>query len=284
MSVERLLTHDGLSLAVEHHRVPNARARLVLVHGYAEHRGRYARLVDELGAHGIECHLFDLRGHGESEGPRGHVDQFEDYLNDLQRVVDALPARTDDVPFLLLAHSLGSLIALCYLRATPATFDACAVSSPFLGPAFAVPAAKLLLARAASVATPSLHLESGLRPEWVSRDPDVVAAYSADPHVFSTTTPRWFVEVAAAQRELLAHADGITTPALFLLAGSDRIADHHLAQQLFERLGTPASQKELRLYPALYHEVFNELPAARAEVIRDLLSWLDRRLAPRSAG
>jgi lysophospholipase len=281
MAVERIRTRDGLSLVVEHHEVAEARARVVLVHGYAEHRGRYAALVRELGAKGMECHVADLRGHGESEGPRGHVNRFGDYLEDLERVVDTVRARGGTAPLLVLAHSLGALIALCYVRAHPGVFEAIAVSSPFLGPAFEVPAARVLLARAGSVTTPSLHLESGLRAEWVSRDPEVVAAYRDDPFVFSTTTPRWFVETAAAQRELLAHAHEIATPALFLVAGSDRIADHRLAEQLFARLGTPEPQKQLRLYPGLYHEVFNELPAARAEVIRDLLAWLQGWLEAR---
>ena len=263
-----------MQLAIEHRDVPSARARLVLVHGYAEHRGRYRALVDELTANGIACHLFDLRGHGESDGPRGHVDRFEDYLDDLQRVIDTLPA--SNAPLFLLAHSLGALIALCYIRKHPHPFRGIAVSSPFLGPAFAVPAARQMLARAASVTTPALKFESGLLPEWVSRDPEIVAAYAADPHVFSTTTPRWFIEVSAAQRDLLEHASEITTPALFLVAGSDRIADHQIAKEFFSRIGTPDSQKELHVYPDLYHEVFNELAEARAEVISDLVAWIRR--------
>ncbi len=282
MSVERISTRDGLSLVIEHHDVASARARLVLVHGYAEHRGRYRALVEQLTASGIACHLFDLRGHGESEGPRGHVDRFEDYLDDLQRVIDTVP--TSNTSLILLAHSLGSLIALCYVRKHPNAFDGIAVSSPYLGPAFAVPTARQMLARAASVTTPTLRFDSGLSPEWVSRDPEIVAAYSADPHIFTTTTPRWFVEVSAAQRDLLEHANEITTPALFLVAGSDRIADHRIAHELFERIGTPESQKELRTYPDLYHEVFNEIPEARAEVISHLLSWIDSRLTAPSAG
>jgi alpha-beta hydrolase superfamily lysophospholipase len=284
MAVERTQTHDGLSLVVEHCEVAGARARLVLVHGYAEHRGRYRQLVEQLEARGIECHLFDLRGHGQSDGPRGHVSRFADYLDDLERVVATVQRDGGKTPLLLLGHSLGSLIALCFVRAHPGTFEAMAVSSPFLGPAFPVPAARVMLARAASLTTPAINFESGLLPEWVSRDPEIVAAYAADPYVFSTTTPRWYTEVTAAQRELIAHADEITTPALLLVAGSDRIADHRLSVALFERLGTPAPRKRLRTYPELYHEVFNELPAARAEVTQDLFSWLEERLAPAPAG
>jgi acylglycerol lipase len=282
MSVERIRTRDGLSLVVEHHDVPDARARVVVVHGYAEHRGRYLHVVEMLEAAGFACHLFDLRGHGESEGSRGHVARFEDYLDDLDRVVETVRLRGGTTPLFLLAHSLGSLIALSYVRAHPGIFDAIAVSSPFLGPAFEVPAVRAMLARAISVIIPALHLESGLRPEWVSRDAEVVAAYRNDPFVFSTTTPRWYVEVTAAQRELLSHGEEITTPALFLVAGSDRIADARLAEQLFARLGTPAAEKQLRVYRDSYHELFNELPAPRA--MRDLLAWMNQRLSAPSAG
>jgi alpha-beta hydrolase superfamily lysophospholipase len=282
MAVERVQTHDGLSLVVEHCEVAGARARVVLVHGYAEHRGRYRQLVEQLGMRGIECHLFDLRGHGESDGPRGHVPRFEDYLDDLRRVAATVPLSGAKTPLFLFGHSLGALIALCFVRAHPNTFKAMAVSSPFLGPAFPVPAARLMLARVASLIAPAVNFESGLRPEWVSRDPEMVAAYAADPHVFRTTTPRWFTEVTAAQRELIAHASEITTPALFLVAGSDRIADHRLSLDLFEKLGTQEPLKRLRTYAESYHEIFNELPAARAEVTQDLFSWLEERTLARS--
>jgi alpha-beta hydrolase superfamily lysophospholipase len=277
MAVERIRTHDGLSLVVEHREVAGARARLVIVHGYAEHRGRYTKLADQLEARGIECHLFDLRGHGTSEGPRAHVPRFADYLDDLDRVVSSVRACGGTAPLLLLAHSLGGLIALAYVRQHPGAFDALAVSSPFLGPAFRVPRIRAMLARVLSRVTPRLLLPNGLNPRWVSRDEAVVAAYVADPLIFSTTTPRWFMEITAAQRALIAHSEEIKTPALFLLARSDRIADHKIALDVFARLGT--SDKQLRTYPELYHEVFNELSPAHEVVIGDLLAWIDSGLA-----
>ncbi len=63
---------DGIELATEHHLVPECRGRLVIVHGYAEHKGRYGELVGELVAAGYQCHLLDLRGHGRSGGPPGY--------------------------------------------------------------------------------------------------------------------------------------------------------------------------------------------------------------------
>ncbi len=264
-------------LAIEHHTLSAPRARLLLVHGYAEHRGRYAALVAELEEHGIECHLFDLRGHGQSDGVRAHVQRFGEYVDDVHRVAAKIPR---GLPLFLLGHSLGGLIALSYVRAHPETFDAIAVSSPYLGPAFPVPKPQALLASVATFVAPAMAFDSPLDAKWISRDAAVVAAYESDPQVLRVTTPRWYTEVTAAQAELLAHAHEIRTPALLLAGDSDRIADHTLALALFDRLGT--SDKQVRMHRGLYHEIFNELGAAREEVIRDLLAWLEPRL--RSAG
>lgn len=285
MSVERIRTRDGLGLAVEHHQVAGARAKLTIVHGYLEHRGRYAPLVERLSEHGIECHLFDLRGHGESEGNPAHVPRFADYVDDLDRFTAAVRLRGGSAPMFLLGHSLGGLIALMYVRMHPDSYKAIAVSSPFLGPAFQVPWLQEMLASVGSVVAPELNVPSTLDPKWISRDRDVVAEYVNDPRVLSKTTPRWFIEIKAAQRELVAHASEITTPALFLVAEDDRIADHRVALDVFDRLGTPAADKELHTQAASYHEVFNEISSTREQVIRHLLSWLDERVAlSRSAG
>lgn len=267
---ESIATHDGLTLVVERNPLPSPRARMVIVHGYAEHRGRYAALVEQLTQAGIECHRFDLRGHGESGGRSGHVPRFTDYLDDLQRVTATVP---HDLPRLLLGHSLGGLISLHYVKAHPDDFDAIAVSSPFLAPTFAVPKAQEVLASVASQIAPWIPIKTPLRPSMVSRDPEVVAAYRDDPAVFRTTTPRWYTEVKEAQRVIFEHAADIRLPALFLLAQADQIADHALAREVFHRLGS--QDKELEVFDGFYHEVFNEI--GREKVIARLLAWVGKR-------
>ena len=112
-----LTASDGIAIALEDHDLPEPRARIVIVHGYAEHRGRYAHLVSRLVAHGFECHLFDLRGHGHSGGVPAHVAHFEQYVDDLQRVVDRVRAGADSpAPLIILGHSLGGLISLQFAR------------------------------------------------------------------------------------------------------------------------------------------------------------------------
>jgi alpha-beta hydrolase superfamily lysophospholipase len=281
----KLQTPDGLVLVGEHHPRPDCRAVVVILHGYAEHAGRYAGLVSELGGAGYECHLLDLRGHGRSGGVRGYVHRFDEYLDDvdlfLERIGEIRSAdrRGPAVPRILLGHSLGGLISLGHVLRRPEAFDALAVSSPFLHPTMEVPALKAGVAAIASYVMPTHLIKSGLDSRWLSHDLAVVAAYDRDPMVFKTVSPRWFFEVQRVQREILERAGTIRLSALFLIGGADPIASPKRSHEVFERLGSP--DKRLEVYPGFFHEVFNEIERERA--VHDLLSWLDDR-APVTAG
>jgi alpha-beta hydrolase superfamily lysophospholipase len=279
-----LQTSDGLSLAGEHHLRPDCRAVVVIVHGYAEHTGRYAEVVSALGEAGYECHLLDLRGHGRSGGVHGYVGRFSEYLDDidlfLQRVEEVrtqVPGRT--VPRILLGHSLGGLISLSYVLRRPEAFAALAVSSPFLHPAMKVAALRVGLAAVVSRLAPTYLMKSKLESRWLSHDPAVVAAYDQDPLVFKTLSPHWFFQTRQAQEEVLKRAAEIRLPALFLLGDADRIADPARSRQVYERLGS--AEKQIVVYPGFFHEILNEVE--RMRVVHDLLTWLGRRTGPSPA-
>lgn len=280
VAFSRLRTADGLELASEHHIVPNSRGRVVIVHGYAEHKGRYRQLVEALVAAGYACHLLDLRGHGESGGKRGHVSRFEDYRTDIGRFLEEVQTLDAGLsPLLLLGHSLGGLIALDFVLHHPEAFDSLAVSSPFLAPALAIPFFKRTLLPLAANIVPKLAVPSGLDPNGLSHDAEVVGAYEADPKVFPTVTLGWWCEVREAQEEVFERAPGLVSPILVLLGGADPIADPNRARAFFERLGS--ASKRLVVYPGFFHEVLNEL--GRAQVVSDLLAWLGERTARHNA-
>jgi alpha-beta hydrolase superfamily lysophospholipase len=276
--VSTLRTADGLDLAGVHNQRPGCRARVVIVHGYAEHLGRYAAVTAALGDAGYECHLLDLRGHGRSGGVRGYVARFEDYLDDvelfLRRVEEMAPAPSA-VPRILLGHSLGGLVALSFVARRPQAFDALAVTSPFLHPAMEIPWFKASLAALASRLAPTLLTPSEIDSKGLSHDAAIVAAYDRDPLVFKTFNAHWFFEVQRAQEQIFERAAEIRLPALFLLGSADPIADPARGRALFERLGS--SDKHLEIYQGFLHEVLNE--TERERVVRDLIAWLDRRTA-----
>ncbi len=279
-----LRTADGLELAAEHHLRPACRGVVTVVHGYAEHAGRYGEVLAALDAAGYASHLLDLRGHGRSGGVRGHVLRFEDYLDDLdlfRQRIDVLetppqpPAPGLQPPRILFGHSLGGLIALRYVLHRPDAFDALAVSSPFLQPTMELPWVKVKLAAVAAQLSPTLLIKSDIDAAWLSHDPAVVAAYQDDPLVFKTLNPRWFFEVRRAQQEVRERAGEIRLPVLMLHGGADPIADPQATRRVFERLAS--ADKRLEVYPGLLHEILNEVE--RARVVADLVAWLDAHTA-----
>ncbi len=273
-----------------------SRGLVVIVHGYCEHRGRYRHVAEYLVGQGYAVLAGDLRGHGESGGERGFIRRFSEYVDDVKAFLteaqllfatagrgeadsEGVPPPTADVDAplrpVLLAHSLGGLVALEYLLAYPMSVRALALSSPFLGLKIAVPGWKRGLALAASMMRPTLRLPNGIDANDVSHDPDVRKSYVTDPLITHDATARWFTESQANQADVRMRAGRIRLPTLFLQAGDDRIVDAEAVQEVFARIGS--SDKMLNVYPGLFHEVFNELPADRQRVLSDLSNWLNER-------
>ena len=266
-------TPDGLALAAWHHLPSEPRARVVLLHGYAEHAGRYPLLIEALTTAHYEVHALDLRGHGHSEGVRGHVRRFEDYLDDLDLFLAELP--DGKLPRIVFGHSLGGLLALRYVLHRPQAFSALAVSSPFLYPTEEVPWVQEKVASATALLAPTLLTKSPVDALSLSRDPAIVQAYIEDPLVFKTINACWFFATRAAQEEVLERAGEIHLPVLFLVGEADPIARPERSRQVFKGLGS--ADKQLKTYDGFLHEVLNEIGKER--VIGDLVAWLDARTA-----
>jgi alpha-beta hydrolase superfamily lysophospholipase len=223
-----LSTHDGLKLHFEDHpAAADARGTVLLVHGLGEHISRYAHVVAHLNRWGWNACGYDHRGHGRSDGAPGRMNHDDDMLRDLATVVDAARQRHPG-PLVLLGHSMGGLIASRFvaegLSPTPATWhrqvDALVLSSPALA-ADTNAVQKLLLATLGSLA-PNLGVHNGLKPEWISRDPKVVTAYTGDPRVHDRISPRLARFILDGGELVRSRAAGWKTPTLLIYAGSDR--------------------------------------------------------------
>lgn len=269
---------DGATLVYDAYEPPAAsgsapRAAVLLMHGWSDHAGRYAWLGDRLREAGLATFALDARGHGRSGGRRAHLSRFSQLLGDLQAFRREV-RRRHDAPQVLLGHSFGGLVVLRYLETQPSVPPAAAVvSGPSLGLPYAVPAWKLLLARLLADLWPTARLPIDLDTEHLSRDPASNAAYVADPAVHGEMTPGAWREVQWAQRAVVADAGRIECPVQFLLAGEDRIVDAHLARAFADGLKSPT---DVRWYPEMYHEVFND--PQRERVARDTIAFVEGRV------
>ena len=249
------------------------RGVILIAHGYAEHLGRYRDFVEHLTARGLAAVALDHRGHGRSGGPRGHCSSFTQLTSDLFTLTTMAGEWWPHAPRVLFGHSMGGLLALLYLLRHPEAVCAAALSAPALRVPDATPrilqAIALLLGRVA----PRLAFKSRLDAPALARDPAVGAAYVADPLVHRRATAGFFRALRAAQVIVLAEADRIRTPLLLLQGDADRIVDPSGAADIAARL---RCAHEYVVLPGFYHELLNEPPGERAQVLELLDRWFER--------
>ncbi len=265
METSFIQSQDGTKLRIG--KSGDASRHVLLVHGLAEHMGRYAHVVEALNSAGWSVTAVELRGHGESDGKRGHVDRWEQYLDDVRAA-----AATIDGPVVLLGHSMGGLVALdLAISGLPNGINALVLSDPNVAVAIEAPAVKVMGAKLLSRLFPRLSLANELDASLICRHQPVVDKYLEDPLVYSTITPRWFTEMVKSQERVVANATRYDTPLLMLLGEGDAICDWKASAALARNWGGEAHTVT---YPELYHEIFNEIEGE--QVIKDMIAWLER--------
>ncbi len=274
-TLSALVTHDGQHLAVQDWWLPPgapARGVVLLVHGLGEYAGRYDLLANKLNAWGFAVRGYDQYGHGESAGLPGGLPTDNRLLEDLAEVLDDTRRRMAvDVPLIVLGHSLGGLVAARLVSLQMRPVQALVLSSPALD-------AGMNMLQKAMVAllpklTPDLRVGNGLNPDFLSHDPQVVAAYQADRLVHDRISARLARFIAQAGPATLAAAPGWTVPTLLLYAGDDHLVNPAGSRRFAEL--APANVVGSQCFEALYHEIFNEWDAA--PVFAALRRWLDQR-------
>jgi alpha-beta hydrolase superfamily lysophospholipase len=254
-----------------------ARAGLIIVHGIAEHGGRYRHAADALAANSIACFVYDQRGHGESLGPRAHVDDFTCFARDLQQVGQSIRRRFPTLPLFVWGHSMGSVVVLraaledlswaCGVITTGCAIDA----MPKLDGA----AGRIL--RLASALLPRLKISLRIDASALTQVEAEQRVHMRDPLIPRSASLRLLYGFALACKLGREQASTITLPWLAVHGEADKVCPPSGSTSLIAVLGS--SDKELVTYPALLHEVHNEDLPARAALFRLMTRWiLDRAL------
>jgi alpha-beta hydrolase superfamily lysophospholipase len=271
LDLDHFAAAGGLALRRRRWSGPDARRALAIVHGFAEHSGRYDHVARWFAGRGWRVHAYDQRGHGESEGPRNHTPSFARLQDDLERFLSLVRREEDGRPLVLLGHSMGGLEVVCLLgERRPALSAAVAV-----GPALSVAASRGRTAAigALSALVPTLRLPTGLDASGLSRDPAVVRAYESDPLISTRGSARLLAELLAAAERAIALAPRIEVPLLLLHGEADPICDVAGSRRFHAALAP--GRGELCTYPGLRHEVLNE--PEWPDVLADVEAWLARR-------
>jgi alpha-beta hydrolase superfamily lysophospholipase len=251
------------------------RAVVLLCSGVADHSGRYPHLVEALVAAGYAVHAYDHRGHGHSGGVRLHVERFEDFAADLKTFRDLTAGHYPGQPLYLFAHSMGSAVALLYLLDHGQDVAGAILSGVALYAGEGFPAPVLAINRFLSRLLPRLRLTS-LPTAGISRDEAWVEATRRDPLVYhGPGTTRLGAEILDTLPILRARLGELRLPLLILQGEKDILVNPRGAQLLAAQAAS--ADKTVKTYRDAYHEVFNDLPAARTAYCADVVAWLDRQ-------
>lgn len=250
------------------------RAVLLLVHGLAEHCGRYDEFAGFLASAGIATYALDLPGHGKSGGKRGHIAKFGEYTGALGQLLALARQAHPDLPMVLLGHSMGGLIAADFLLRHQSEFVAAVLTGPAIRPPRQPSRLTLLVNKLLAGIVPTLGVLR-LDATRVSRDPQVVENYDNDPLVFrGRVSARLVTELFAATNRVVANAAMIRLPLLIMHGSVDRLTGIEGSKLLHQAISS--ADRKIVIYDGLYHEILNE--PERKLVMTDILQWLDPRI------
>ncbi len=249
-------------------------AVLAVVHGFGEHSGRYGNVVGRFVPKGYAVYAFDLRGHGHSPGPRGYVNAWAEFREDVKRFLELVHEQEAGREVFLLGHSMGGLIVLEYVLHHPEGLAGVVASGPLLARAGVSPFL-MALSKVLSGILPRLTLDTGLDATTISRDPAVVEAYVNDPLVHSLGTPRLSTELTRAIEWTQAHAAEMALPCLIVHGSADRLVPPEGGRVFYENVAL--NDKERQVYEGYYHEVFNDI--GKEQVLAAVEAWIERHLS-----
>lgn len=254
--------------------LPNvARGMVVVVHGFGEHSGRYTKhIVPMLLDLGLAVVQYDNIGHGKSGGKRGHCPSYAALLDILNQVVQKAQEHYPNLPLFLYGHSMGGNLVLNYALRFTTSIQGIVASSPYLRLAFRPPFWKMALGKMMLNVFPSITMPSGLDPNGISRIPEEVAEYSADPLVHDKVSPMYSFSVMDAGEWAIAHADQLKADALLLHGTADPIIDYGGTEDFYQN----AKSAELKRFEGGYHELHHD--ECRDEMLDTVRNWLQQRL------
>ncbi|NQV41972.1 MAG: alpha/beta hydrolase [Candidatus Marinimicrobia bacterium] len=252
----------------------DAKGVVLITHGIAEHSGRYAHVAQSLVEAGYTAVGFDLRGHGKSSGKRNYINSFQDYLNDLQEVLNRTRSSHPDLPLFLFGHSMGGGIVTLFTIERNPDVKGVLLSGPSVKVSDDISPFLQKISGVISAILPKLPVVK-LDSSDISKDPEVVNAYDEDPLNYrGGVLARTGSELLKATKTITARSQVIDLPILIMHGDTDKLSDVSGSEMLYANVSS--TDKTLKIYKGLYHEILNE--PEQDQVKADIINWLNTHL------
>ena len=268
-----IATPDGTTLYEQSWTPMGAKAAVLLVHGYGEHSSRYKHVAQFLAEQGYAVHTYDQRGHGRT-GTDLLIESWDGFLTDLDFMLARVQERWPDKPIFLYGHSMGGAVVASFLISRQPELTGAVLSSALLKIPDSVSPLLVRISALVSKLAPRMKTIK-LDSAHLSSDPEVVAAYEADPLNYHGGVPaRIGAEMNKTVALIQANMEAIHVPVLIWHGDSDKVTDPEGSRQLFDRAAS--ADKTLKIYEGGFHEMHNE--PNQNEVLADLVAWLNERV------
>jgi acylglycerol lipase len=242
---------------------------LVLVHGLAEHGGRYAHVGSHFAAEGYAVYVNDHRGHGQSDGVKGNINRMSVVIIDLETLIRSVAQRHPGSPMFLYGHSMGGLVALAYLTGKPAELNGAVLSASAVDIAVGSRLERMA-APVLSALVPNLGVLK-LDATSMSRDPQVVRDYDTDPLNYrGKTRVRTGAEILGAVERVKGALGSVSLPLLVMHGSEDKVTSPSTSELLAGKVGS--ADITVKRYDGYFHELHNE--PDKDVVFADVLRWL----------
>ena len=252
----------------------NPKAIILIVHGFAEHMRRYDYVVEKFVSHNYGVYRFDLRAHGKSKSELGHINDFNDFVEDTDQMVDLIKKDNDGTPLFILGHSMGGLITALYgieygNKLNGQIFSGAALNT--------LPSAKgltgIVMGIGASI-FPKIQIKNPINEDLCTLK-QVYEDYINDPLILKKASFKFYNEfLITGVEKLKTNIKDYTLPCLLTHGGGDKISPSKNSQDFYNNISS--TDKEIIIYDGLYHEILNE--NEKDKVLEDMVQWLDTRL------
>lgn len=249
------------------------KAVVIFVHSWADHSSRNAELAERLTQEGYACYGFDFQGHGQSQGRRAYIADFNHWVLDLTTFIEVVHSELRSVPVFIHGYSVGACVAAHYLTSHTNDIDGVIFNAGALAVGKKISKAHIILAWIIGGIIPRIPV-APLPPNSISSVIDEQTAYDNDPLIFHGQM------AAGTGKELLMATVHITkkftiiqTPLLILQGTNDTLVTG--AELLYEQAST--SEKTIKHYQSALHDLLHE--RVKNEVMGDIVQWLEARMA-----
>ena len=265
-----ILASDGINLFIRNHSIRKSNKVILLIHGLGEHSGRYLNLIQDFNDKNISVFTMDIRGHGKSEGKRGHSPFYDQLMSDIQYFIQHVGNVISNQKYFLYGHSMGGNLVINYSLKKDEKINGIIATSPSIKPIIKLSKIKLFMAKLFQKVMPSLTLNNGLDINGISRNLQVVENYMNDPLVHDQVSVQLGIDIINSGIYALENSQDIEVPMLIFHGKKDHLTSYNSSKELVEN-----SKSNIKFigFKDAYHEIHNE--PEKEKLLMNIFDWIN---------